>query len=55
MKETAVIAFIFLLLFIGWRFQSIQERDTFNKFRDPNTPAATLSDAMFSDLRITTK
>ena len=29
------------------------ERDTFNKFKRPDQPAATIKDAMFSDLRIT--
>jgi len=36
-------------------FPVCRERDTFNKFKDPNTPSATFVDALFSDLRVTTK
>lgn len=55
--DAHVLAVIWLLSFtamIGFAlFKAKLERDTFNKFKRPDQPAATMWDAMFSDLRIT--
>lgn len=48
------VAFVVILLagaFTKWHFEAA----TFNKFRDPDTPEATIWDAMFSELRVEAK
>ena len=46
-----LIAGLLLLVAIG----PAKEAATFNKYRDQDSPPATYWDAVFSDLRITTK
>ena len=50
--ELLVIPFMVLVLIGGWVIKSHFEKKAFNKFSEEK---ATLTDAMFSNLRITTK
>jgi len=53
------VLLVFFIVFVGiialGAYAPYREKEVFNKFRDPNTPEATYIDALFSNLRVTTK
>ena len=51
-NEIIVIAAVVLLFLSLPFFFARQEAATFNKFKKPETPEATMWDALFSELRI---
>ena len=51
-----IVGCVFVLGVIAFAaYCPYREMTTYNKFRDPGTPAASYMDAVFSELRITTK
>ena len=58
-NDEALLAGLLSLLVAGLLFLvtigPAREAATFNKFRDADSPPATYWDAVFSDLRVTTK
>ena len=50
--EYGAAAIIMLILIALVCYQPYMESKTFNKFKKPGTPEATIIDAMFSELRV---
>jgi uncharacterized protein YybS (DUF2232 family) len=53
--EVAIFAVIFVFIIALALYQPYREKETYNKFKDPSQPKATYWDAVFSELRITSK
>ena len=55
-KVLILVVTVVIIAILGFAaYAPHREKVTYNKFKDPNTPEASYMDALFADLRVTTK